>query len=55
VTKSDKLSSAGRAKREAELRAALALDEDQLVVTSVRTGLGLPELRESIAALVRAA
>jgi GTP-binding protein len=55
VTKSDKLSSAQRTVREAALRRALALDEDQLVVTSVRTGLGLPELRESIALLAREA
>jgi GTP-binding protein EngB required for normal cell division len=53
VTKSDKLSSAQRGVREMALRQALALDEDQLVVTSVRTGFGLPELREAIAALVR--
>jgi GTP-binding protein len=55
VTKGDKLSSAKRQEREAALREALALDEDQLVVTSVRTGLGLPELRESIAVLAREA
>ena len=55
VTKSDKLSQAQRRQREGTLRDALALDEDQLVVTSARTGLGLPELRESIAALAGAA
>jgi GTP-binding protein len=55
VTKSDKLSAARRQQREAALREALALDEDQVVVTSVRTGLGLPELRESIALLAREA
>jgi GTP-binding protein EngB required for normal cell division len=55
VTKSDKLSTPQRREREAALREALALDEDQVVVTSVRTGLGLPELRESIAMLAREA
>jgi GTP-binding protein len=55
VTKSDKLSNAARTARGAALRTALGLDEDQLVVTSVRNGFGLPELRESIAALVREA
>jgi GTP-binding protein len=55
VTKGDKLSAAKRQTQEAALREALALDEDQVVVTSVRTGLGLPELRESIAMLAREA
>ena len=55
VTKGDKLSAAKRQAQEAALREALALDEDQVVVTSVRTGLGLPELRESIAMLAREA
>lgn len=54
ATKSDKLSGAQRKERETALRLALALDEDQLVVTSARTGFGLPELREAIAALARA-
>jgi GTP-binding protein len=53
VTKGDKLSPAKRRARKAALRGALALDEDQVVVTSVRTGLGLPELRESITVLAR--
>jgi GTP-binding protein len=53
VTKSDKLSGAQRRQREAALRQALALDEDQVVVTSARTGLGIPELRAAIAALAR--
>lgn len=55
VTKSDKLSRAQQGQREAGLRQSLALDEDQIVVTSAQTGLGLPELREAIAALARAA
>jgi len=55
ATKCDKLSRAQQQERESALRQALALDEDQLVVTSARTGHGMPELREAIAALARAA
>lgn len=51
VTKGDKVPQSQRRGREAALRAALAVDEDQLVLTSARTGLGIPELREAIAAL----
>ena len=51
VTKGDKVPQSRRHGREAALRAALAVDEDQLVLTSARTGLGIPELREAIAAL----
>lgn len=55
ATKADKLSRAEQRQREGALRQALALDEDQIVVTSARTGHGMPELREAIAALARAA
>lgn len=55
VTKADKLSRAQQQQRESALRQALALDEDQIVVTSAQTGHGMPELREAIAALARAA
>lgn len=55
ATKADKLSRAQQGERERALRQALALDEDQIVVTSARTGHGMPELREAIAALARAA
>jgi GTP-binding protein len=55
ATKADKLSRAQQRQREDALRQALALDEDQIVVTSARTGHGMPELREAIAALARAA
>ena len=55
VTKSDKLPNAQRRRRESALRRTLALDEDQIVITSARSGLGLPELREAIGALARAA
>jgi GTP-binding protein EngB required for normal cell division len=55
ATKADKLSRAQQRQREGGLRQALALDEDQIVITSAQTGLGMPELREAIAALARAA
>lgn len=51
VTKGDKVPHARRAGRETALRESLALDADQVVLTSARTGLGIPELREAIAAL----
>jgi GTP-binding protein len=54
VTKSDKVSGTRRNARESALRQALALDEDQVVLTSARSGLGLPELREAIVALTLA-
>jgi GTP-binding protein len=53
VTKSDKLPRGRRRERARALQAALALDEDQLIATSARTGDGIPELREAIAALAR--
>jgi selenocysteine-specific translation elongation factor len=37
------------------LRAALALDEDQVVATSAPSGEGITELRDAIADLVRKA
>lgn len=55
LTKSDKLSHGRRAERARSLTASLALDEDQLLVTSVRTALGIPDLREAIAALAGSA
>ena len=55
ATKSDKVSRNQLRQREHALRQALALDEDQIVVTSARTGHGMPELREAVAALTRAA
>jgi GTP-binding protein len=51
VTKGDKAPHGRRASRETALRESLALDADQVVLTSARTGLGIPELREAIAAL----
>ena len=52
-TKSDKLPARQRAQREAELRAAVGLDADQVIVTSVRTGAGIMELRQAIGALAK--
>ncbi|HYL53990.1 MAG TPA: hypothetical protein VEU73_00295, partial [Gemmatimonadales bacterium] len=52
LTKSDKLSRTERQRRESELREALGLDEDQVIVTSAREGTGIEELRESIGQLV---
>ena len=55
VTKSDKLPRERRRLRERELAAALRLDEDQVIVTSARTGEGVEELRQAVAALVEKA
>lgn len=53
LTKGDKLSTQQRRARERELRGALELPEDQIVVTSARTGEGIVELKEAIDGLVR--
>ena len=53
LTKGDKLARGERGKREQELRTTLGLPEDQVIVTSAKTGEGIPELREAIGALVR--
>jgi GTP-binding protein len=52
LTKGDKLARREREKREQELRATLGLPEDQVIVTSAKTGEGIPELREAIAGLI---
>ena len=52
LTKADKLTSGERRKQEQALRATLGLPEDQVVVTSAKTGAGIAELREAIADLV---
>ena len=52
LTKSDKLARSERPRRESELREALGLDEDQVIVTSAREGTGIEDLRESIGGLV---
>ena len=53
LTKGDKLSTGQRRTRERELREELELPEDQVVVTSTRTGDGIAELKEAIEGLVR--
>ena len=55
VTKGDKLPRGPRAGRERALREALALDTDQLIVTSARTREGVADLRETVVALAREA
>jgi len=52
LTKGDKLPRRERQRREQELRTALGLPEDQVIVTSAKTGEGIPELREAIAGLI---
>jgi GTP-binding protein len=53
LTKGDKLSTTKRGTRERELRAELGLPDDQVVVTSAKTGEGVAELRDAIEGLVR--
>jgi GTP-binding protein len=55
LTKGDKLTPSKRRTRERELRDDLGLPEDQLIVTSAKTGEGIQELREAIAGLVQGA
>ena len=52
LTKGDKLSSGKRTTRERELRAELGLPEDQVMVTSAKTGDGIADLKEAIAGLI---
>src|SRR5437870_13316323 len=54
LTKGDKLSREQRRIRERDLRGELELPEDQVLVTSARTGEGIAELREAIAGLIEA-
>jgi GTP-binding protein len=54
LTKSDKLSTNQRRARELELRDELELPEDQMVVTSAKTGEGIVDLRDAIAGLIGA-
>jgi len=53
LTKGDKLSQGKRSTRERELRDELELPEDQVVLTSAKTGEGIADLKEAIAGLVR--
>src|SRR6267143_761337 len=52
LTKGDKLSTGERRTRERELREELELPEDQVVVTSAKTGEGISDLNEAIAGLL---
>ena len=52
LTKGDKLPRNACAKREAELAVELELEDDQLLVTSAKTGSGVADLREAITALI---
>jgi len=52
LTKSDKLPQAKRARRVAELRRAVNLPEDRVVVTSAEKGIGIEELWRAIDALL---
>jgi len=53
LTKSDVVARAARARRAAELRGALELEDDQMIVTSARKGEGIADLREAITGLIR--
>ena len=52
LTKSDKLPRGQRLARAAALRETLSVAADQLILTSARTGEGIPELREAVAGLI---
>jgi GTP-binding protein len=52
LTKGDKLSPGKRTTRERELRDELELPEDQVLLTSAKTGEGIGDLKEAIAGLI---
>ena len=52
LTKSDKLSKNERAARERDLKRDLELTDEQMIVTSAKTGEGIVDLKDSIAALI---
>ena len=52
LTKGDKLPRGAGRKREAELAAELELDDDQMLLTSAKTGTGVADLREALSALI---
>ena len=52
VTKSDKLPHGRRLAQARALVASLGLDAEQVVVTSARTGDGIPDLRQAVAGLL---
>jgi GTP-binding protein EngB required for normal cell division len=51
-TKADKLPRGRRLERERTLRSALALDAEQSILTSARSGEGIGELREAVDELI---
>ncbi len=55
VTKLDKLSPAAGMARIAQAREDLGLDEDQVIATSAKTGLGRDELAAAVASLINSA
>jgi len=55
ITKADKLAHGARAARRRELVQSLALEDDQVQLTSSTTGLGIPELGDTILGLLEAA
>lgn len=52
LTKGDKLPRGAGRKREVELAAELELDDDQVLLTSAKTGAGVADLREALTALI---
>lgn len=52
LTKADKLNRSGRKQAADKARRQLGVDEDQILVTSGKTGLGVRTLWESVLALV---
>ena len=52
LTKGDKLQRGAARKREAELAAELELDDDQVLLTSAKTGTGIADLREALSMLI---
>jgi len=55
LTKSDKLSRNERDARERDLKRELELTDEQMIVTSAKTGEGIVDLKDSIAELIREA
>lgn len=53
LTKGDKLPRGQRLQRRSALQETLQLTDDQVIVTSARTGDGLTELRDTVAQLAR--
>ncbi len=53
LTKSDAVARTARTRRAGELRSALELEEDQMIMTSARRKEGIAELREAIGGLIR--